>query len=110
MTILSYPISAAPRSRPTPTRSSVHTSPTLMDSLQQRFPLPPGIASRTEQALKGYLVPIGTSHRTVDKRVFVSYSRLDHEFALKLVDDLRQHLGGQEETVWIDTQQLSGGQ
>jgi hypothetical protein len=40
----------------------------------------------------------------------VSYSRTDQDFALKLVHDLRQRLGGGEETVWLDMQQLQGGQ
>jgi hypothetical protein len=70
------------------------------------FPLPPGIAARTEYVLRGYLRPIGTSHRAVDKRVFVSYAREDIEFGTRLVRDLRQRLGGHDETVWFD---MEGG-
>lgn len=34
--------------------------------------------------------------------MFVSHSHADNEFGLRLVRDLRQALGGQEETVWFD--------
>src|SRR5262249_13785883 len=84
--------------------------PYVLGLNQTVFYLPPSIAARTDAVLRPYLRPIGTSHRPVDKRVFVSYSREDSKFALKLVDDLRQRLGGHKETVWLDTQQLEGGQ
>lgn len=70
----------------------------------------PVIAKRTEEVLKPCLRPIGTAGRRVDKRVFVSYSRTESEFAVRLVNDVRQRLAGHDETVWMDTQQLTGGQ
>jgi hypothetical protein len=77
---------------------------------QTAFPLPSGIAARTWEVLKDYLVPVGTSHTAVDRRVFVSYSHEDSEFGKRLIRDLRQRLGGHEETVWFDTEGgLHGG-
>ena len=72
--------------------------------------LPPKIAARTDQVLKPYIRAIGATHGKVDRQVFLSYSRADHEFALRLLHDMRQRLGGHEETVWMDTEQLTGGQ
>jgi hypothetical protein len=84
--------------------------PYVGGEFRTNFLLPANIAARTEQVLRPYLRPIGTSHRRVDKQVFLSYSRVDEQFALRLLHDLRQRLGGSDEAVWMDTQQLQGGQ
>lgn len=66
------------------------------------FRLPPEVALRTEQVLRGRTQPIGPSTVAVDKRIFVSHSHKDGEFCLQLVHDLRKILGGHDETVWLD--------
>jgi TIR domain/EVE domain len=70
------------------------------------FRLPPDVAARTAQLVKGRLRPIGVSDVAVDKRIFVSHSHKDNEFGIRLVGDLRRSLGGNEESVWYDA---SGG-
>lgn len=70
------------------------------------FRLPPDVATRTAQLVKGRLRPIGVSDLAVGKRIFVSHSHKDNEFGLRLVDDLRRALGGNDEPVWYDA---SGG-
>jgi hypothetical protein len=75
------------------------------------FRLPANVAARLEQLVTGHLRPIGASHLTqsgvaVDRRIFVSHSHEDNEFGVRLVDDLRKALGGNEATVWYDA---SGG-
>jgi len=70
------------------------------------FRLPPEVALRTEQMVKGRTRPIGPSTVAVDKRIFVSHSLQDAEFCMRLVRDLRKALGGHDDTVWLDQ---SGG-
>ncbi len=70
------------------------------------FHPPADVVTRTEQLVKGRLRPIGASETTVDKHIFVSHSHKDNEFGVRLVQDLRTALGGQEDTVWFDA---SGG-
>lgn len=70
------------------------------------FRLPPEVALRTEQLVKGRTIPIGPSTVAVDRRIFISHSHQDTEFCLRLVRDLRKALGGHDETVWLDE---SGG-
>jgi hypothetical protein len=74
------------------------------------FLLPSHIATRTDQVVRPFLRPITATTSLVHKQIFVSYSRTDSEFVGKLVQDMRQRLGGHDETVWMDTQQLTGGQ
>lgn len=80
--------------------------PYVLGLNQSAFRLPPEIAARTEQLIKGRRQPIGPSTVAVDKRIFVSHSHQDNDFCFQLVHDLRQVLGGQEDTVWLDQ---SGG-
>ena len=80
--------------------------PYVLGVNQSAFRLPPEIAARTEQLIRGRRQPIGPSMVAVDKRIFVSHSHEDNEFCLRLVHDLCQALGGHEETVWLDQ---SGG-
>lgn len=70
------------------------------------FRLPPEVALRTEQLVRGRTRPIGPSAVAVDKRIFVSHSHEDSPFCHQLVHDLRKALGGHDDTVWLDE---SGG-
>lgn len=70
------------------------------------FPLPPEVAARTEELVRGRLRPIRESDARTAKRIFVSHSHEDDAFGVRLVSDLRRELGGGEDAVWYDS---SGG-
>ncbi|MGO8948986.1 MAG: TIR domain-containing protein [Ktedonobacterales bacterium] len=77
--------------------------PYVQGHFATNFLLPPAVAQRSEQLIRGRTRHIGPSAGAYDQRVFVSHSHGDNEFGLRLVQDVRHALGGKEESVWYDS-------
>lgn len=84
--------------------------PYVIGHFATNFLLPPPVAKRSQELVKGRTRPIGPSAGAWNRRVFISHSHEDDEFGLRLIGDLQHHLGG-EDVVWYDNSAngLKGG-
>jgi hypothetical protein len=80
-----------------------HYRPFATGHFNTNFPLPPHVAERTERLTRGRLRKLPHGVSTADKRIFMSHSRHDNDFALRLAHDLRHSLGDDDNSIWFDS-------